>query len=156
MSLDSVKALFTSLKFSVQPEGCTADQVQAMEKQLGINFPPSYREFLLWMGVSPAGILLGSDWLIDDLPDLKRKTIKLMQSNNFPMQLPADAFVFWMNQNNVATFLLLSQADTSPVYRYHQTLDMQDFTVINQSYPEWLAQQIQDHVERQKSFGQKW
>jgi hypothetical protein len=127
-----------------------------MEKQLGITFPPSYREFLLWMGQSPAGILLGSDSLIDDLPDLKRKTIKLMQSNNFPKQLPADAFVFWMNQNNVATFLLLSQADASPVYRYHQTLDMQDFTVINQTYPEWLAQQIQDHVERQKSFGQKW
>src|SRR5438034_7072153 len=108
MPLDSVKTLFDSLKFTVHPQPCTEAQVQAMEKQLGITFPPSYREFLLWMGQSPAGILLGSDWLIDDLPDLKRKTIKLMQSNDFPKPLPADAFVFWMNQNNVATFLLLS------------------------------------------------
>ena len=156
MSLDSVKGVFADLKFSAQPEGATLDQVQGAEKQLGISLPPAYREFLQWMGVSPAGILLGSDWLIDDLPDLKPKAIKLMASNNFPKQLPADAFVFWMNQNNVLTFVLLSQGDASPVYRYHQTLDTKDFTIINKDYPEWLTQQIQEHVERQKSFGQKW
>lgn len=156
MYLDFVKALFDGLNFTVRPEACAPDQVQALEKQLGISFPAPYREFLLWMGQSRAGMLLGSDWLPDDLPLLKDKAKNLLASNNFPQPLPDDAFVFWMSQGYVFAFLRLSQGDNSPVYRYHGTLDTAAFTAINQSFAEWLQTQIQEHVERMKSLGEPY
>jgi hypothetical protein len=156
MTLDFVKALFDGLNFTVRPESLSEPQVQALEKQLNLTFPASYRDFLLWMGQSRAGMLLGSDWLPDDLPGLKAKATKLLAGNNFPEKLPDDAFVFWMSQGYVFTFIRLSQGDNSPVYRYHGTLDTQTFTQINQNFGEWLTTQIQDHVQRMKSLGQQW
>ena len=156
MPLNSVKALYDGLKFTVPAESCTEPQVEALEKKLGFALPPNYREFLLWMGQSPSGILFGSSWLPDDLPDLKPALIKFLAANNFPEKLPDDAFVFWENQGYVYTFLRLSQGDASPVYRYHGTLETTTFTAINPSYESWLAQQIQEHVERMKSFGKPW
>ena len=156
MQLDYARAMFDGLNFTVRPEACSPDQVQALEKQLAITFPAPYRDFLLWMGQSRAGMLLASDWLPDDLPLLKDKAKKLLADNKFPQPLPDDAFVFWMSQGYVFTFLRLSQGDNSPVYRYHGTLETTTFTPINQSFAEWLQAQIQEHVDRMKSLGQSW
>src|SRR3954467_8686392 len=127
MDITFVKALFDGLKFMNQPEPCTPDQVQALEKQLGVTFSKSYKDFLLWMGQSRCGILIADSWLTDDLPDLKQKAIKMLETNNFPKKLPPDAFVFWMSQGYIFAFTLLSAGDNSPVFRYHSTLDTTDF-----------------------------
>ena len=156
MYLDFVKALFNGLNFTVLPEASSPDQVQALSQQLGHAFPAPYNEFLLWMGQSRAGMLLGSDWLPDDLSPLKDKAKNLLATNKFPQPLPDDAFVFWMSQGYVFAFLRLSQGDNSPVYRYHSTLDTTAFTQISPSFGEWLQTQIQEHVDRMKSLGQPY
>jgi len=156
MPLDSVKALFDSLKFTVHPQPCTEDQVQALEKQLGITFPPSYREFLLWMGQNKAGIELTSSWGPDDLPGMKAKILQAMKDMNFPEKLPDDAFVFWDNQDYAFAFLLLSQGDDSPVYRYHQTLDPTTFGQTHNSFADWLTEHIEAHVDKLRKLGQNY
>lgn len=158
MALEQTKTLFTNLKFTHQPEACTEDQIQALEKQLGFKVPGVYREFLLWMGKNRSGILLGTDWLIEDVPGLKVKLVKLIATNKSPAKLPDDAFVFWGTQGYQFNFLRLSEGDTSKVYRYHGTLDMTapEFPVINQTFGDWLSEHIQAHVTKLKGFGKQW
>ena len=156
MSLANVKSLFDSLKFTNRPEPCTEAQVQALEKQLAFTLPSHYREFLLWMGQNRGGIQLGAQWMTDDLPTLKAQATKLLAENKFPQKLPDDAFVFWFSQDYIFTFTKLSQGDDSPVYRYHATLDPTDFTIINKNFGDWLAEQIQLHVNRMRSFGKPY
>ena len=61
MELSQVRALFNGLNFKKQPSALTADQVKALEQQLKVAFPNSYRDFLLWMGQSQVGIQLMAD-----------------------------------------------------------------------------------------------
>src|SRR5262249_38088739 len=156
MSLANVKSLFDSLKFTNKPEPCTEDQIKALEKQLALAFPPDYREFLLWMGQNRCGVQLGAQWMTDDLPDLKTQAVKLLADNKYPQKLPDDAFVFWFSQDYIFTFTRLSQGDASPVYRYHETLDPTDFSVINKNFGDWLSEQIQLHVNKMRSFGKPY
>lgn len=156
MPLDAVKSLFNSLNFTVHPKPCAEDKVQALEKQLGITFPPSYREFLLWMGENHAGIEFTSSWGPDDLVDMKTKILRAMQDMNFPVKLPDDAFVFWDNQDYAFAFMTLSKGDESPVFRYHQTLDPTNFAQTHASFADWLSEHIQAHVDKLKKMGQTW
>ena len=156
MRLTSVKSLFDGLKFTVRPDACTPDQVQALENQLNIKLPNDYKEFLLWMGAGHSGILLADQWLPEDLPELRAKAIQMLADNKFPQKLPDDAFVFWMSQGYVFTFVRLAAGDNSPVFRYHSTLETTDFTPIALNFGDWLSQRIQEHVERMKGFGRPW
>jgi hypothetical protein len=156
MELSQVRALFNGLNFKAKAEPLTADQVKAVEQQLKIAFPNAYRDFLLWMGKSQAGVQLTADWRPDDLPRLRPKALKMLEDNKFPEKLPDDAFVFWMSQGYIFNFIRLSKGDSSPVYRYHSTLDTTTFTEIYPSFPDWLAAQIQEHVDKLKSLGRQW
>jgi hypothetical protein len=158
MALEQAKTLFTDLKFTRPAEPCTEDQIQALEKQLGIKVPNIYREFLQWMGKNRAGLLVGTKWLIEDVPGLKPELVKLIATNKSPAALPDDAFVFWGTQGYEFHFMRLSEGDASKIYRYHGTLDMKEaaFPVISQNLNDWLAERIQAHVKKLKGFGQKW
>jgi hypothetical protein len=158
VTLDSVKTSFNTLNFTVKIEPSTEDQIKAVEQQLGITFPPSYRDFLLWMGNRRAGMLFGTQWFLSDLPLLRGELSKALAKANFPAKLPDDALVFWNNQGEEYNFIRLSQGDNSPVYRYHTTLELkaQDFPVIFANFPEWLLQKINDHVKRMRSLGKPY
>src|SRR5690349_17158462 len=132
MALNSARTLYTNLNFRTPAQPLAETDVQALEKQLGITFPSSYRDFLLWMGKNRAAMDTNSSWGPDDLPGLKAKILQAMKDMNFPDKLPDDAFVFWDNQDYEFAFLRLSQGDNSPVFRYHQTLDP---TTFSQTFP---------------------
>lgn len=158
MPLDNAKALFNSLGFTVQPQPSTEEEIAALEKQLGVTLPGVYREFLLWMGKSRAGILLGSKWLIEDVPGLKASLISALATYNAALKLPDDAFPFWDSQDYEYAFLRLSQGDASLVYRFHGTLDLtvSSFPIASVNFEQWLIEKMQQHVERMKSLGQPY
>ncbi|HHH27592.1 MAG TPA: SMI1/KNR4 family protein [Polyangiaceae bacterium] len=49
------------------PRGCSTEEVDALEKQVGHPLPAAYREFLLWMGKDKEGVFRGSDWFVNTL-----------------------------------------------------------------------------------------
>jgi len=158
MAIESSKTLFTSLKFSEAIAPASEDKIKETEKLLGITFPSAYREFLAWMGTDRAGILLGSEWMLEDLPNLGNKMYNKMVEMNFPKPYPEDAFVFLGKQDYEFVFLRLNEGtngDESLVYRYHATLDMTDFAAIANNFNEWLNEQIRDHVRKLQALGRK-
>lgn len=49
MYLERAKELFLQLK-PYPPKGCTEEQMQVLEQELGTRLPGALREFLLWIG----------------------------------------------------------------------------------------------------------
>src|SRR5437764_15449035 len=121
MYLDKAKARFNELPGAgvQQLRPCTQSEVEEMERQLGLSFPPAYREFLLWMGHDAGEMLAGSNYRWHELPTLREWAVELLSGNNFPQALPEDAVVFLMHQGYQFMFFRASEGSDPAVYYYN-------------------------------------
>lgn len=123
MYLDKAKERFQALLArrggfnNVRP--CTNDEVQSLERSLGIKLPKAYQEFLLWMGRG-GGFLGGEefDWMrVRD--DNRRKAIEIMEFCNYPNPLSDDAIIFLVYQGiDAFAFIRASEGDNPPVHLF--------------------------------------
>lgn len=117
---------------------CSERDVQVIERELNLAIPQAYKEFLLWMGKKAGDILLGSDWLFDDLPKIQKWAIELMQANGVSNMLPSDAFVIYMHQGYQFSFVRISEGDDPPVYYYDEMRPYSDFPMLYARFSDYL------------------
>lgn len=62
----------------------------------------------------------------------------LLEENNFPEVLPADAFVFWMHQGYQFAFFRIGEGEDPPVYHFEEGQESQTFQRIHDKLSEFL------------------
>jgi hypothetical protein len=133
-----------------EPQPCTEEEVKALEEKLGRPLPSSYREFLLWMGkgVGKGTFMYGSDffvWSWEQEQEMLELAREVLQDDQFPGELPEDAFVFFFHLSYTFCFFRLSEGEDPPVYLWFETYT--EFKKINEHFSDWLLREIELHGE---------
>ena len=140
---------FPDLQYFVGPRSETV--VNAAEKALGLNFPPSYRRFVLELG---AGSFCAFEvyGVIDDnfesssVPNGIWRTLEERQLENFPLDLVivgedgAGGYYCLQCRNNL---------EEGPIVAYHGGYppNLQTGEIIGKSFGEFLLQLVQEQLE---------
>ena len=150
MYLDKIKQQLQQLGL-VKPDefvGCTTDELNRLEEELGISLPKSYQEFMLWMGNGAGQFLRGSDCFFQHISYLREWAIELLEENNFPEALPDDAFIFFMHQGYQFSFFRLSEGDEPPIYYYCEGENKTSFTNSHKKFSDFLVKEIDIHAKQ--------
>lgn len=95
------------------------------------HLPTAYMEFLRVMGGGDGVIdknnpperepfMVGEDFYIDMLFELKERGVELLKENNAPFELKDDDFVFWMSQGVMFAYFNINEGYDPPVYFYSE------------------------------------
>jgi SMI1 / KNR4 family (SUKH-1) len=105
--------------FIGKPDGCTIDEVNALEKQVGFELPLAYKQYLLWMGKDIRGIFTGSGYFLSSaipntqaLPDILEETLKPIGAQ---WSLPAHYLVCFSHQGYYTAWFELPKTEDNPV-----------------------------------------
>lgn len=141
-----------SLNLSGHFYPCHEKEVTELERQVGLKLPKAYKEFLLWSGHGLGSFEIGSDIFYEtDLVSLQQDARDLLVENNFPQNLPEDAYVFWMHGGYMFTFFRTSEGDNPPVHYYDEGLHKREFAWNYQAhFTDFLIMEMRDqarHIE---------
>lgn len=150
--LDEVKKVLEEhpiLNLSNQFYPCTEEEVAELEKKVRLKLPKAYREFLLWSGHGLGNFDIGSDIFYEaDLVALQQDARDLLDENNFPQELPDDAYVFWMHGGYMFTFFRVSEGDNPPVHYYNEGLHKTDFAWNHEAhFTDFLIVEMRDQAQ---------
>lgn len=147
MYLDQIKTKYEPLVLQYIPpqmvKPCTKEEIQQLERVLGLRLPLAYQEFLLWMGHGAGGFLAGSDWIFEDLFDLKEAARELLEENRSTEVLPEDTFVFFMHQGYRFLYLRPSEGENPPVYEYSEAMKPPVFRQTFRQFSEFVADELE-------------
>src|SRR5882672_9133994 len=76
--------------------GCSSKEISNIESFFHVNLPEIYREFLLTMGKGAGTYMEGSSVFYNEIFDLREGGLSLL--NDDGLDLPDNAFIFWMHQ----------------------------------------------------------
>lgn len=93
-------------------------EIESVEQFYNLALPQTYKQFLSLMGKGADGYLRGSSVFFDELFDLHEWGLKFLKQHN--IEMPENAFVFWMHQGYQAAFFKLSEGDDPPVYVFSE------------------------------------
>ncbi len=147
-----------SLNLSGHFYPCTEKEISELEKQIGLKLPEAYKEFLLWSGKGLGSFEIGSDIFYDqvDLVELQQDARDLLVENNFPQQLPEDAFVFWMHGGYMFTFFRTSEGANPSVHFYRESFK-EDFAWNHQAhFTDFLIVEMRDQARYQRESQEIW
>lgn len=85
-----------------KPQGCSDDEISALEQSFGYEFPLAYKQYLKWMGRDYHGIFVGSDWFIDNVPDNTECLAELLSDYHPSFPLPEAYLCFFSHQGYMA------------------------------------------------------
>jgi hypothetical protein len=118
-SVASFVSRYTTAGLTGMP--ATPDEVESLERRLGIVFPAAYRAFLLILGRDGGPHFAGTDCTIQHLPHLRKAAEELLSTCCSPFRLPEKAVVFLMHQGYVfAYFLADNESADPPVFLYRE------------------------------------
>jgi hypothetical protein len=100
--------------------GCSDEDIRAVERDAGQDLPESYRLFLTRMGRGAGRFYRGSDHFYPSIVGLTKDARELIAKDPAQIDLPTDAIVFSMHQGYQFLFMLASEGQDPPVYRYVQ------------------------------------
>jgi len=121
MYLEKIKEEFFRRKVAYSPANvfpCSDQEVKELENELGLKLPIAYREFLLWGGNGAGSFMQGSDFRYESLFAIQQIAKEMLEEDNSPDRLPADAFIFWMHGGYMFSFFRASEGDNPPVHHY--------------------------------------
>ncbi len=149
MYLDRVKQQIKALKLALPDEllACKENEIIGLERQLGISLPAAYQEFLLWIGHGAGKFLRGSDCFFQHLPYLQEWALELLQENNFPENLPEDAFIFLMHQGYQFSFFRLLEGEDPAIYSYCEGTKQTSFIKSHERFSDFLETEVKIHVQ---------
>ncbi len=112
------------------------------------RLPTVYLEFLRVMGGGQGvidndkpptrdGFMVGEDFYIDRMFDLKKRGEELLEENNAPFALKEDDFVFWMSQGVMFAFFNINEGYDPPVYFYSEG-DPNGVKKVSDSFSEFI------------------
>ena len=96
----------------------TIEEIERLERQLGMEFPAAYKAFLLILGRDGGPDFVGSDCTIRTLPSLRMSAEQMLRSAGSQFVLPDKAVVFLMHQGYYFAFFVTDgRADDPPSLR---------------------------------------
>src|ERR1051326_7860882 len=78
-------------------KGCSAEEIEALEKTVKLSLPKAYKDFLTLMGHGAGNFKQGTEIFYNDIGELRESAEYLLDANDNPFKLPPDAFVFSMH-----------------------------------------------------------
>ena len=102
--------------------GVCAQEIQSLQRRLGVIFPVSYSQFLQTCGRS-AGLL--SPWVafyFDDLLEIRDEFNERLAALDAPFDMPSNALVF-AQADNIFDYLFCDGSEDPPVYRLNFLAD---------------------------------
>ena len=128
-------------------EGCTVDEIQALEQANGVSLPRSYREFLLNMGHGACNLFAHDHaivnyneamTLVNELPERIAGERRYRNGDfEFDMQLPGDSLLIGSRLGDWHWYIQCSETDDPPVWTFGIT-GQHGAQVQNESFVEWL------------------
>lgn len=147
---EAVKDLYLGDKLSLSTEliPCTEEEILFLENRLQLSLPDAYKEFLLWGGRWARGFMYGSSFFFkDDFIDIQEVAVELLEDNQFPESLPADAFVFFMHQGYYFMFFRTSEGNNPPIYGYEDGQILLIFKNEYSTYTDFLTDQLEIEIK---------
>lgn len=99
-------------------KGCSADEIEEIESDVGQPLPVAYREFLSKMGREAGAFYVGTDMFYPNLLGITEAARDLVREERSDIVLPDDAVVFSMHQGYQFLFVRSGDGDDPPVYYY--------------------------------------
>ena len=96
------------------------EEIDEMERDLGIAFPVPYRAYLRVCGTHPPKSLVGSDCVMTDLRDNLAAAIEMLAEDRAEWQLPSKAVAFLMHQGYIFFYFDSAESHDPAVFRYHE------------------------------------
>ena len=125
--------------------GCTAKEIETLEKQSGVKLPESYKGFLARFGKQAGQFFTGEDCFYDRLRNLRADAEFLLKENNEPFTLPQDIFVFSMHQGYEFLFFSTNAGDNPPVAQYVEGQGPPQ--IVWSKFTDFLIDAINQHVK---------
>jgi hypothetical protein len=121
MYLDAIIAQYESLDLP-PPMGCSDAEIYALEQRINHSLPAAYREFLRWAGHDASTIFTDlEDYTYAQLPAMQVLAHELLAAVQFPIPLPADAFVFHVYDSIQFAFIRTDDVADPTVYHFLET-----------------------------------
>lgn len=117
---------------------CTEEELNELEKKLGIKFPRSYKELYLILGVHYGfGVIDENSFDFPDYIGMRKKALELISTSETDFQLEEDMLVFGcVVENDVFFFFKLDEGDDPPVYEYRRGDD--SYTLIDKKFSSFV------------------
>lgn len=120
--------------------------------EVGINrlverfgkLPATYMQFLRTMGLRAGDYMRGSSAFYNEIEELEYGAKELLEDNNSKLELPANAFVFWMHQGYQFAFFSLDDGDDPKVYYYNEVNTEDVFVLTHQKLSDFYFDRIID------------
>lgn len=135
----NIKDFLTSLEKDSYPmKPCSKDDISKL-----INISPSRtlpQTYLDFMNKAGNGIefLVGTNYSMNYIFDLKEWAIELLEENNFIKKLTDNQFIFMMHQGYMFWFFNLNEGDDPAVYSYNESVELDDFNKVSDTLSAFL------------------
>ncbi len=123
-------------------KSCSLNEINELEKQLGLKLPQIYRSILLKMGHGAGDFWAGEDCFYNHLPLIQIWAKEILLEDNFSVSLPDDAFVFFMHQGYQFDFFRLSEGDNPPVYSYLEGQTEKEFIKTHEKFTTFFCAEV--------------
>lgn len=125
------------------PRGCSTEEVDAVEKQVGHPLPAAYRVFLLWMGKDKDGVFRGSDWSASDVAENTEYVGDLLQENGLDWQPEGPILSFFCHQGYMIAWFDLPAAEDDPLCYFFSEGDEMTVPKQEETFSEFLLKELE-------------
>lgn len=135
----NIEDFLTTLEKNSYPmKPCSKDDISKLVKLSPIQTLP--KVYLNFMNKAGNGIefLVGTDYSIKYIFDLKEWAIELLEENNFIKKLTDNQFIFMMHQGYMFWFFNLNDGDDPTVYCYDESVELDDFNKVSDTLSDFL------------------
>lgn len=128
--------------------GCTPEEIDRIESQVGHRLPGVYVDFLSALGRSSGGFMRGSDFACGQLIRLNREARELVREGG--LSIPALAFVFLMHQGYQFLYFDVSGGSDPEVHRFEEGGPLQRVGV---TFSNWFSGAVDDEIRIVRGLG---
>jgi len=135
-----IEDFLTSLEKDSYPmKPCSKDDLSKLVKLSSTRtLPKTYLDFMNKAG-NGIEFLIGTDYSMKSIFDLKEGAIELLEENNFIKKLTDNQFTFMMHQGYIFWFFNLNDGDDPAVYCYDESVNLDDFYKVSDTLSDFLV-----------------
>jgi hypothetical protein len=101
------------------PVGCSAQEINELERNLGFKIPKAYEEYLSFMGKDYEGVMVGTNCFISDIKSNNEYLPKLLTENKLnSYELPKNYLAFFCHQGYMMAWFALPFESDDPICAY--------------------------------------
>lgn len=135
----NIEDFLTSLEKDSYPmKPCSKDDISKLVKLSPTRtLPKTYLDFMNKAG-NGIEFLVGTDYSMKYIFDLKEWAIELLEENNSIKILTDNQFIFMMNQGYMFWFFNLNDGYNPAVYCYDESVELDDFNKVSDTLSDFL------------------